>query len=88
MTNHIIFIEKTQTTQLPPGIDVCCAICRQAAPSSDMIAGPYNANTELTFICRSHMYNSHQLINLLADYVTGQRFQPYSKNGHTNARFL
>jgi hypothetical protein len=73
MTNHTIIQDKLQISNLSLFGQTTCTICSQPVNIDDASAGPYNADGELTFICRSHRQNYRQLINLLADFITSER---------------
>lgn len=88
MTNHTIFTTKSQVGLPPSDFEAPCAICHEVTLVRNMTAGPHNAQDALTLICNSHMSNSHQLINLVADYITGQRFRLGTNGGRGNAWFL
>lgn len=70
----------------PPLFSVTeCTICNQSIDAEDASVGPYNADGELTFICRSHRQNYRQVINVLADFITSER-QRFTEQAITSER--
>ncbi len=73
MTNHTIIQDKHQILPLLVFATTKCTVCNQPIDAEDASVGPYNADGELTFICRSHRQNYRQVINVLADFITSER---------------
>lgn len=72
MTNHTIsavFFQTQPRTDVPRA----CIVCNIQSCEEKMAAGPYDAAGRLTFICNSHLRNSHQFIGQLADFIADER---------------
>ncbi len=72
MTNYTMSQMNFQTTPQYPEAEIC-SVCGRYESKNEMTTGPNNNTGELTLICTSHLRNSRQLINLLADYAANQR---------------
>lgn len=73
MISYTINEPEHQIPTLPD--EIACGVCGATNQKTDMTAGPYSAAGELSFICNVHLRSSHQLINLLADYIVNERRQ-------------
>lgn len=60
-----------QNIELPT--QASCVLCRRQMLLADIVAGPVNAEGQMTFICNGHFRDDRQLIRLLADYLAGER---------------
>jgi hypothetical protein len=78
MTYHTIYLTKTQTSALDINT-VTCSLCDSCVASEEAAVGPYDSYGELTHVCNRHLRDPRQFINLLADFITTQRFD-FAKN--------
>jgi hypothetical protein len=74
MTNHTTYRTNFQASALSPTVEIC-SLCREDIIGSNVAAGPYNSAGELTLICNQHLRDPRQFINLLADFMSIQRFE-------------
>jgi hypothetical protein len=89
MTYYTISETDYQTTIPHDQGTVECTICADHIPKTNAMAGPYNADGKITFICNDHLRDTRQLINLLASYIINERLRlSQEQRDVTNAQGL
>lgn len=73
MTNHTIFPSNLQIAAAPP-VASQCSFCGSTIKPEDISAGPCDLHGDITYVCNNHLRDPRQFINLLADFMSTQRF--------------
>ena len=67
--------------------EIMCVLCSRRISPADATIGPTDASGEPSMICNGHLWDDLKFIDMLADYLAGERNKFVRINNHASKRF-
>lgn len=78
-------IKFPQNEALPA--EITCVLCSRKILPSDATIGPIDANGEPSMLCNGHLWDDLRFIDMLADYLAGERHKFTHANSYVLKQF-